>query len=297
MCGFQPRSPLEMCSKVTRAVNSVDRSTLKHFVDSMNAAREFQADHMIQAQKAAKTYFDQSAVVRTLNEGDIVLMYSPVVKADQIRKFTAFFEGPMIIIHKSKDGTHYRVRNLTTGKIHPFTVNQKRLKRMFLPNDNRVRAHAIDPPLPNEQTPLSPDRTTAPPATQNLRPQNNSKRINGNRPIPDHIIDDHRQSVLQDIQQLYGNRTNDHISQVPSASKNVIPLKEVVKMTNIKKVANKFRYQLLLRGLKSPKWFDATEVEKLPQHMIDDILSKRTLMGLPRRSYVRNQRRKTLRTP
>ena len=281
MTGQEPRCPLERQVGATLGNTAICRDNIAHFIQSFKAARQAQYDYILRIQRNSKKYFDKRAKDRSFNVNDIVLMHDPSVPRGLSKKLTKSWRGPYIITYRSDNGRYYKLRSASTGKI-TTTTGIQRLKPCYLPRENATRTKFLEASINN--LPRLDSRHALPDAPAQI-PGINPRSIDlsdiSEDNVSEHNTDEETDASAKSTAQ-----------DTPCTRDPLVQLHDILRLTNIKSSAKRTLYCLLLKGAKLPKWFHADQVVQLPQFMIDDILTKRTLRGLPRRSYVKNRRKR-----
>ena len=130
-----------------------------------------------------KTIHDKQGTAEQLQIGDVVWLYTPVVKQANTKKFSAFWKGPYTVIDKASP-VNYKVQLL--GGTQTLIVHRNRIKLCYNPCDH---------------LPASPGTHVSPPATstgitgytssmtdQIVSPQPSGRPVRSCRPLLDLLI-------------------------------------------------------------------------------------------------------------
>ena len=138
--GKSAESPLEKLidPDLKLEVSTVDRETIQTLQDSFRITREILLERIRDGQQKSKEYFDRKTKFQEFEIGQKVLLHTPVLEQDEVKKWTQYLRGPFIIHEKSDCGRFFKLKNNDTGEITD-NVGIRRIKHYYDPETNDIR--------------------------------------------------------------------------------------------------------------------------------------------------------------
>ena len=308
--GFEPRSFLERNIDIGLSNAAISRGNITQFVQSMKHARQVQYEYILKTQERNKKQHDKKAKDRTFEVGDIVLVHNPTTMTDQSRKILPMWRGPMEITYRSVSGRYYKLRSTSTGKVSKATTGVQRLKRCYLPTECRVRqslsnAERTDlprrriedripgPSMPTRERNTDQDMSTVAEESSDKSDNESSSAEEQSENGGTGNENTSSEEDANDQQERNGQPTtsshqkatqqNNGTSQALEQGEQKIPVSHIKRLVNIVITKNSTRYKILLKNAAHAKWFKKEQVDKLPLRMVEEVLTRRTKKGLPRK--------------
>ncbi|XP_063586494.1 uncharacterized protein LOC134763893 [Penaeus indicus] len=179
--GRKVRGPLSILHDLwTRDdLNDEIKSTYQYVLDlrsRLEESAQLASSHADVSGKMYKAYFDRSAKVRKLNEGDEVLVLLPTSH----NKLTMQWKGPYSVVRKHDNGVDYEVKINTKKRLYHLNMLKKYVRRDDVSSSQVCQVCVVDD-LPTSEEKASfacdiPDLYEANECTVNINPELSSKQ-------------------------------------------------------------------------------------------------------------------------
>ena len=148
MFGRQARMPCEVRLDQTVEPWRSHQDYFENLVSKLEIIHESVRQHVTEYKKKMKAIYDRSAKEPTLEVGDLVWLYYPVVKVGHSRKLAQRWNGPYQIVRKMGP-VNFKIRTMDNNPVTKL-VHVNRLRRVYDPNKRPVKDLPVNQPIDDE---------------------------------------------------------------------------------------------------------------------------------------------------